>query len=149
MKRNAKVHCKAYLEEVCDGVFIRMYKPDGSVYEDNFVTDHMARAFAYKWDHERHKEEKIKDLSDFYGDSVEKIYRKRIECCFDGIVVGYSSAAISGRIGTAWETSCYGYKKYYDYGYVFKDAPRQPICIVQLEDGSRRKVLRDDLEEVN
>ena len=37
MKLFKKVHCKAYLKKISDGVYIRFFNPDGSIYTDKYV----------------------------------------------------------------------------------------------------------------
>lgn len=79
----SKVHCKAYLAKAHDMVRIQLFNADGTFCKDKVVHDYKCKAIAYKFDPKKFEDVEIKDLSEFDGDSVEKIYRERKECEFD------------------------------------------------------------------
>lgn len=102
VKLFSKVHCKAYMKKISDNVHIQFYNADGTFCHDKTVTDYKAKAIAYGFDEEKLGQIELADLSEFDGESVEKTYRKRTECEFDGVVVGYTTISVKGRIGTDW-----------------------------------------------
>lgn len=141
-----KVHCKAYMARVCDTVHIQFYNADGTFCYDKTVTDYKAKAIAYKFNKDKWENEEIKDLSAFDGDSVEKIYRERKECEFDGFVVGYTRLDVKGRIGTNWDDPEYGT----EYGFCFKMITERPkVAVVYFKNNMKRYVLLEDMEEVS
>lgn len=138
MKLFTKVNCKAYLKDVKDGVYIQLYNSDGSLCNASTVTDINSSAYAYKED------EVIKDLSSFDGDCVEKVYRKRVEKEFTGFLVGITSVAVKGIIGTDWEEPPYCAP----YGYCFKEIKEtEKVGVVYFRNNAKRYVLLADMEE--
>jgi hypothetical protein len=149
MKLFKKVHCKAYLKKTSDGVYIRFFNPDGSFYTDKYVYDTNIKAIAYKTklnEYGLNCDEKLADLSEFDGESVEKVYRTRIEQEFDGFVVGYTRINTKGKIGTYWED---GNDYVREYGYCFKEITESPkVAVVYFMNNCKRYVLLDDLEVI-
>ena len=142
----AKVHCKAYLKRIYDTVRIQFFTGDGHFCYDKYVTDYNAKAIAYKADPEKSsKEIEIADLSEFSGESVEKTYRERTECEFDGFVVGYTRVNTKGRIGTDWCDPSYGQ----EYGFCFKRIDKHPkVAVVYFKNNCKRYVLPEDMEMI-
>lgn len=133
-----KVKCAAYLKKIRDGVHIVLLNPDGSFRWGNTVDSLDCKATAEK------DGVVLKDLSDFDGDCVKKVYRERVEAEFTGVVVGYTSVKVSGLIGTIWEEPEYGQS----YGCCFKQAVDVPkVAVVYFKNNCKRYVLLDDLEE--
>lgn len=149
MKLFKKVHCKAYLKKIKDGVYIQFFNPDGTYYDDRFVYDYDIKAIAYrtKFDEKGlNCDEEIADLSEFDGSSVEKIYRTRIEHEFDGFVVGYTKVDTKGRIGTDWDSGEYCR----EHGHCWKEiTERSKVAIVYFKNNCKRYVLLDDLEFID
>ena len=139
-----KVHCKAYMARIYDTVHIQYYNADGSFCYDKTVTDYRTKAIAYKFNEDKCENEEIKDLSAFDGDSVEKIYRERKECEFDGFVVGYTRIDAKGVIGTDWYDPEYGT----EFGFCFKRITDRPkVAVVYFKNNMKRYVLPEDMEE--
>ena len=89
-------------------------------------------------------EEELADLSEFDGSYVNKTYRERIECDFDGFVVGFTKVDTKGIIGTDWESGDYEYIK--SHGYYFKTIKERPkVAVVYFKNNVKRYVLLDDL----
>lgn len=146
VKLFSKVHCKAYMKKISDNVHIQFYNADGTFCHDKTVTDYKAKAIAYGFDEEKLGQIELADLSEFDGESVEKTYRKRTECEFDGVVVGYTTISVKGRIGTDWNDSGYGQ----EYGFCFKMITDRPkVAVVYFKNNCKRYVLLEDMEEVN
>ena len=82
-----KVKCVAYMKKIKDGVHIVMYEPDGTETEGKDMKSYSGRVVAVKYDEKRGENVEIKDLSDFCGDSVKKVYRERCEEIFKGVGV--------------------------------------------------------------
>jgi len=138
------VKCVAYLKKIRDGVHIILSNPDGSSCESNYACSPNCKAIAIRYDSEKGENVEIKDLSDFDGSCVKKVYRKRIETEFKGVVVGYTTVKMSGIIGTDWKESHYGE----DYGYCYKQAVDVPkVAVVYFKNNCKRYVLLDDLEQ--
>ena len=132
------VKCKAYLKKESDGVYIELMNPDGSLRYEKTVDSLDCTAIAKKED------VVIKDLSDFDGSCVKKVYRERVEAEFTGVVVGYTRVKVSGLIGTIWEEPEY----FQSYGCCFKQAVDVPkVAVVYFKNNCKRYVLLDDLEE--
>lgn len=142
----SKVHCKAYMKKICDNVHIQFYNADGTFCYDKVVTDYKAKAIAYGFDEDKWEQTELADLSEFDGDSVEKTYRKRTECEFDGFVVGYTRIDVKGRIGTNWDDPECGS----EYGFCFKMITERPkVAVVYFKNNMKRYVLPEDMEEVS
>lgn len=134
-----KVHCKAYLKKVRDGVYIQLFNPDGTFCHEDTITDFESKAIAYKGD------EVLKDLSDFSGDCVEKTYRERVETEFDGILVGITHVDVKGLIGTDCGSNAIGR----EYGYCSKEIKERPkVGVVYFKNNAKRYVLLSDITEV-
>lgn len=145
----SKVHCKAYLAKAHDMVRIQLFDADGTFCKDKVVHDYKCKAIAYKFDPKKFEDVEIKDLSEFDGDSVEKIYRERKECEFDGVVVGYTMIDVKGFIGTDWDSYDYGFGDIYEYGHCFKNITDRPkVAVVYFKNNMKRYVLPEDMEEV-
>lgn len=139
-----KVHCKAYMKKVRDTVRIQLFNEDGTFCDKKTVKNYKSKAVAYRFDFDKCEEVEIADLSEFDGGSVDKTYRKRIECEFDGFVVGYTQIDVKGIIGTDWAED-----EYYSYGYCFRHiTDRQKAAVVYFKNNMRRYVLPEDMEEV-
>ena len=135
-----KVRCGAYLKKISDGVHIRLYNGDGTEFEGKYPTKYDTRAYAYNTDGDR-----IADLSDFSGQSVEKIYRKRIEEDFEGFIVGYTRIEVKGIIGTDWNDNPHGG----DFGFCFKEIREYPkVGVVYFKNNCKRYVLPEDMVEI-
>jgi len=135
MKIFTKVHCKAYMKKISDGVYIQIYNKDGGFAQSRREWD-TAEAFKGK--------EKLADLSDWCGESVEKEYRERVEKSFNGFLVGYTRINIKGLIGTdtAWDFRGVESKT------VFKEITDKPkVAVVFFKNNCKRYVLLEDLEE--
>ena len=138
-----KVHCRAYMKKAHDGIFIGFEDEYGTPVETKTVDNPDIKAFAWKLNPETFRNEKIKELDEWCGDSVEKTYRERIEEEFDGFVVGYTRIKVKGRIGTDWEDHPY----YGEYGHCFKTIEEYPkVAVVYFKNNSKRYVLPEDLE---
>lgn len=137
-----KVHCKAYLKRIYDGVHIQFFNPDGTYCYDRTVTDYKVRAVAYRPSDDSSREEEIADLSEFCGESVLKTYRERTECEFDGFLVGFTRIIATARIGTDWCDPLYGE----EYGYCFKNVEDFPkVGVVYFKNNAKRYVLEEDI----
>mgnify|MGYP003316348516 CR=1 FL=1 len=150
MKLFERVHCKGYLKKVNDGVHIQIFNPDGTFCDAKTVDSADYKAIAYK---EGVKPNglsdpiEIKDLSEWDGDSVEKIYRERTEEEFDGFLVGVTRVKVSGRIGTDWECVNYGFGDIREYGHCFKTIDEYPkVGVVYFKNNCKRYVLMEDME---
>lgn len=139
-----KVHCRAYLGKANDSVHIAFFKENGEPIFDERVKDTSARAYALKLNEDTCENVVIKDLSEFDGDGVEKVYRERIECEFDGFLVGYRRLNVKGTIGTDWYED-----DYRSYGYCFRNITDRPkVGVVYFKNNCKRFVLPEDMEEV-
>lgn len=137
-----KVKCVAYLKKHNDGVHIELFNPDGSGCAEKYVTSYDSQAIAIRYDAKTGKNIEIADLSDFDGSCVEKVYRKRVEEEFAGVIVGYKSVKVVGLIGTAWRDDDYGA----EHGYCFKEVKYAPkVAVVYFKNNCKRYVLLDDL----
>ena len=148
MKLFKKVHCKAYLKKIKDGVYIQFFNPDGTYYNDRFVYDYNIKAIAYKTKLDENMmncDEELADLSEFDGSYVEKVYRERVECEFDGFVVGYTKINTKGRIGTDWDSGEY----VREHGYCWREITEKPkVAVVYFKNNIKRYVLLDDMEVI-
>lgn len=147
MKLFEKVHCKAYMRKISDGVYIQLFNADGTFCDTNTVKDYNAKAIAYrlKINEQTHlnEEEEIADLSEFCCQTVEKTYRERTECEFDGFLVGFTTIKCAGLIGTDWVDDSY----YPEYGYCFKETTYAPkVGVVYFKNNCKRYVLPEDME---
>lgn len=141
----SKVYCKAYMAKAHDTVRIQLFDEDGTLCTTKMVNSYKCKAIAYKFDPDKGEEIEIKDLSEFDGDSVKKIYRERKECEFDGVVVGYTIINVKGRIGTTWESDDY----YPEYGHCFKEiTERAKVAVVYFQNNCKRYVLPEDMEMI-
>lgn len=139
------VQCSAYLKKSNDDVHIIMYEPDGMPTEGKIMRSHDGKAVAIKYDAKKGEDVVIKDLSDFCGEGVKKVYRERCEENFKGVVVGYTHIKVAGIIGTDWTSGVYR-----DHGYCFKqitDAPK--VAVVYFKNNCKRYVLLNDLQPIN
>ena len=144
VKLFTKVHCKAYLANADDTVHIVMYKENGEEETSNRANPNTT-AYAVKLNEDTGEDVVIKDLSEFDGDGVEKVYRERIECEFDGFLVGYRRLNVKGTIGTDWAED-----DYRSYGYCFRNITDRPkVGVVYFKNNCKRFVLPEDMEEVN
>ena len=140
-----KVHCKAYMKRIYDGVHIQFFNPDGTYCYDRTVKDYGCRAVAYRPSADSSQEEKIADLSEFDGSSVLKTYRERTECEFDGFLVGFTRILATARIGTDWMSDKYTP----EHGFCFKHAEDYPkVGVVYFKNNMKRYVLPEDMEEI-
>ena len=141
-----KVHCKAYLKKIKDGVYIQFFNPDGTYYNDRFVYDYNIKAIAYKTKLDENMmncDEELADLSEFDGSYVEKVYRERVECEFDGFVVGYTKINTKGKIGTDWDSGEY----VREHGYCWREITERPkVAVVYFKNNIKRYVLLDDMK---
>lgn len=141
-----KVHCKAYLKKIKDGVYIQFFNPDGTYYNDRFVYDYNIKAIAYKTKLDENMmncDEELADLSEFDGSYVEKTYRERVECEFDGFVVGYTKINTKGKIGTDWDSGEY----VREHGYCWREITERPkVAVVYFKNNIKRYVLLDDMK---
>ena len=145
MKIFQKVRCKGYVKKFYDGVYIQLFYPDGGFYYGKTVFDHNMKAIAYKAIPESSVPVEIKDLSEFDGDSVEKVWRKRVEADFTGILVGFTTVNMSGYIGTDWETADYSR----EYGHCFKTVDKTAkVGVVYFKNNAKRYVLEEDMEVI-
>lgn len=139
----SKVHCRAYLANADDTVHIVMYKENGE-FETSKWANPNTTAYAVKLNEDTGEDVVIKDLSEFDGDGVEKVYRERIECEFDGFLVGYRRLNVKGIIGTDWYED-----DYRSYGYCFRNITDRPkVGVVYFKNNCKRYVLPEDMEEV-
>lgn len=139
-----KVRCKAYMAEVCDGTHIVIYNGDGTICDKRVATTYNHKAIAYKFDPNTGKEVEV-DLSDFDGSSVEKTYRKRVECNFKGVLVGFVWLDVKGEIGTDWSSD-----EYHEYGYCFRRITERPkVGLVYYGNNRKRFVLPEDMWEAD
>lgn len=145
MKIFQKVRCKGYVKKFYDGVYIQFFYPDGEFCYDKTVTDYKARAVAYKLVPESSEPVEIKDLSEFDGDSVEKVWRKRVDADFTGVLVGFTTVNMSGYIGTDWCDNIYGE----EYGFCFKEVVKTAkVGVVYFKNNVKRYVLEEDIEVI-
>lgn len=143
MKIFKKVKCHAYMKRSRDGVFIGFEDEYGMPIFTKTVTDPSIKAFACRLNPNTLINEKFADLSEWCGESVEKIYRERIEEEFTGFVVGYTKIGVKGYIGTDWETSPYCE----EYGHCFKKITEAPkVAVVYFKNNAKRYVLLEDME---
>lgn len=135
MKLFTKVHCKAYMKKISDGVYIALTDENGK----SVSSPQEAKiAIACKSNGEI-----IKDLSDFDGDCVEKTYRQRTKKSFNGFLVGYTYIDVKGLIGTDYHEDCY-----HSYKFLSKDVTDKPkVAVVYFRNNCKRYVLLDDIEE--
>lgn len=144
VKLFTKVHCKAYMANADDTVHIVMYKENGEPVTAKWANQN-ATAYAVKLNEDTGEDMVIKDLSEFDGDGVEKVYRERIECEFDGFLVGYRRLNVKGTIGTDWYED-----DYHSYGYCFRNITDRPkVAVVYFKNNCKRFVLPEDMEGVN
>ena len=137
-----KVNCKAYLAKYHDGVYIQFYSDNGEYLNDRYIKTCKDKAVAIAYNNSG---EEIKDLSEFCGESVEKVYRKRVEENFNGVVVGYTSIKVKGIIGTDWYDNTYT-----EYGHCFKKTTEKVACaVVFFKNNCKRYVPLNDLEVID
>lgn len=135
MKIFTKVHCKAYMKKISDGVHIQIYNKKGELAQSHREWD---TATAYKDDTE------IADLSGWCGESVEKEYRERVEKSFNGFLVGYTHIKVKGLIGTDLNYDFRGV----EHLMLFKEITEKPkVAVVFFKNNCKRYVLLEDLEE--
>lgn len=145
MKIFQKVRCYGYVKKFYDGVYIQFFYPDGQFCFDKTVRDYKARAVAYKVVPESSEPVEIKDLSEFDGDSVEKVWRKRVDADFAGVLVGFTTVNMSGYIGTDWCDNIYGG----EYGFCFKVVEKTAkVGVVYFKNNVKRYVLEEDMEVI-
>ena len=139
----AIVKCKAYLERVKDSVHIVQYNEDGTICSGKYQAQMHGKAIAYKFDADKGEEVEIADLSDYCGQSVDKIYRQRVEQEFVGCVVGYTRVDVACVIGTDWFSHPLNGS---EFGFCFKEITESPkVAVVYFKDNCRRYVLPEDI----
>ena len=141
MKLGDKVHCKSYLVKESDGVMILLKYPNGEFYLYKNVDSSDIKAYACDHNGE------FKELGEWCGDGVEKTYRKKIECEFDGIYVGTVTVKVKGYIGTDWDD---GDDYHRAYGYCFKKTTEADKCgVIYYQPNKKRYVPIEDIEVKN
>ena len=163
MKIFRKVHCKAYLKKQSDGVRLDCWKKifynfggkEGWSEEpakgSTWGEDEKIRVLAIKSVYEdgMWKDKQIADLSSFEGETVEKVYRHRVEEEFDGFLVGITNIVVTGRIGTDYDMVPYNMNGDLEGIYhLTKDVDYQKVGVVYFKNNSKRYVLLDDMEDV-
>ena len=142
-----RVRCDAYLKRVKDGVHIIQYNEDGTFCPDKYQQQQHGKAIAYKCNADKGEEDEIADLSEYCGQSVDKIYRQRVEQEFIGFLVGYTRVNVAGIIGTDWHSFPYPPD---DYGFCFKEITERPkVAVVYFKNNCKRYVLPEDMEADN
>lgn len=132
-----KVKCHGYLVKVRDGVKIELYDANG----EPSTEKHAEKAIATRFDSDTKEREKISDLSDFCGNSVEKVYYKKVDGEFSGFIVGFRTLTITGVLGT--DTGDEG-------RYCFrKPGERMKVGIVYVRNNAKRYVPAEDLEAID
>ena len=123
------------MKKISDGVYISLFDENGDPTE---IAPRAVKALACK-----SSGEVLKDLSDFCGEGVEKIYRERVKKSFNGFLVGYTHIDVKGEIGTDFYDDCYR-----SYNHVFKNVTDKPkVAVVYFRNNCKRYVLPEDLEE--
>ena len=149
-----KVHCKAYLKRINDGVYLNCFLVDeigcwkrpatGNSWRDTNVKVEAVRR-EYKdgiW-----QENKIADLSGFEGETVDKTYRERIEEEFDGFLVGFTRITTTGKIGTDMTMLPYNMNGDLEEVYhLTKETKQERVGVVYFKNNSKRYVLEDDIK---
>lgn len=138
MKLFTKVHCKSYLKRVHDGVHLELYHIDGTLYLEKTVdSPDWVKAFAYTADGKEIEME-------FDGGGVQKTYRSKVPCEFDGMLVGITTVKTAGEIGLDWE-----YSDNYSYGHVFKTTTEtEKVGVVYYRNNTKRYVPLSDMEVI-
>ena len=137
MKFMTKVRCHSYIKKVSDGVHIEIFRGDGIPIKIEDVGTADATAIAYK------DGKRLRELDDFCGDSVEKVYREKVPCEFEGYVVGATTLKTKGFIGTDYATPLYGH----DHAFCFKKTTETVKCaVVYHRSNCKRYVPIDDIE---
>ena len=146
IKLFSMVKCKAYLARAKDTVHIIQYNEDGTFCSDKYQTQMHGKAIAYKFDADKGEEVEIADLSEYCGQSVDKLYRQRVEQEFIGCIVGYTRVNVKGIIGTDWNDNPYTD----EFGFCFKEIKERPkVAIVYFKNNCKRYVLPEDMEVIN
>lgn len=141
MKFGNRVHCKSYLLKDSDGIYIEAWDGDTPVLTKTVDSAHI-KAYA------RNRKGRIRQLDDWCGDGIEKTYRQKVECEFDGIYVGTVTLKFKGMIGTDWACEDYGYGQEREYGYFFKSTTEKVKCgIVYYQPNKKRYVPIEDISE--
>ena len=131
------------MQKTHDGIFIGFEDAFGNAVMTKTVKDADIKAFAWKFNPEKNRHEKIKEFDEWCGDSIEKTYRERIEEEFTGFVVGYTRIKVKGRIGTDWNGDPY----YGEYGHCFHTVEEYPkVAVVYFKNNCKRYVLPEDME---
>jgi len=164
MKVFQKVHCKAYMKKFSDGVRLECVKrtayqfagkecfseepAKGSVWDVD--DDIRVTAVQDIYENGEWRTEKLADLSEFDGGSVEKRYRKRVEEEFDGFLVGITRVVTTGHIGTDYTEQHVHAGEFgnYDayYHHLFKEPAYEKVGVVYFRNNAKRYVLLDDME---
>lgn len=140
MKFGSKVHCRSYLQKDSDGIHIEAWDGDEPVLTKT-VNSASIKAYACG------RDKRIRELDEWQGDGVEKTYRRKIDCEFDGIYVGTVTVKVKGIIGTDWTCEDYGYG-HTEYGYFFKHTTEVATCgVVYYQPNKKRYVPIEDMEE--
>lgn len=142
MKIGSRVHCTSYLLKDSDGVHIELWDGNSYVF-DKTVKDVDIKAYACN------RMGKVRELDEWCGDGIEKHYRRKIECEFDGIYVGTVTVKVKGIIGTDWACESYGFGDYREYGYCFKRTTETAKCgVVYYQPNKKRYVPIEDMEDM-
>ena len=161
MKIFHKVHCKAYLKKESDGIRLECWRKihytfagqeqwseepaKGNAWGKNEDIKVLAMQVVYengKWE-----DKQIADLSSFEGESVEKVYRKRIEEEFDGFLVGFTNIIVTGRIGTNYDMRPYNMDGDLEEIYhLTKETDKKRVGVVYFKNNARRYEYPEDME---
>lgn len=145
-----KVHCKAYMKQIKDGVHLSVFHADsyepvtGSSWGELDIQVIAERTY---YENGEWREEELADLSGFEGDSVHKVYRERVEEEFDGFLVGYTRVTTTGEIGT--DTTMWPYNLSGDLEevfHLFKNTHQEEVGVVYFKNNAKRYVLIEDIE---
>ena len=151
-----KVHCKGYLKKIHDGVFLRCDKvdekggwqmpADGNAWRDINVK---VTAIWSGYQDGKWQEKEIADLSGFEGETVDKVYRERIEEEFDGFLVGFTRITTTGKIGTDMTMHPYNLSGDMEEAYhLTKETNRERVGVVYFKNNSKRYVYPEDMERI-
>ena len=136
----SRVRCRAYLKAAKDGIRMEMYDQHGNPTER---LPNAKRIVALRWDASKSEKVELMDLSECDGTGVKKVYRKRVEAEFMGVVAGYKHIDVAGTIGTDWQDTPYSD----GYAYFFKNITERPkVGVVYFKNNCKRYVLPEDME---
>lgn len=137
MKLFERVHCKAYMAKHSDGIHMEVYNEDGTPCMRGL--DYTKKVYARNMD----DEDIIADLSEFCGQTVHKVYRKRKEEEFDGFLVGVTQIKCEGEIGTDMD---YGWDGRGFYHFIKTTTYNPKVGVVYFKNNCKRYVLLEDME---